>query len=596
MTAEAARFCAENHIILYCLLPNATHADFPPMKSAWRGNVKQWQMDNLGKAFTKYDFPKVFKQSWETCATLSNAAHAFKRSGLFPLTAEGIDQSKLGPCKLISKEKLETKEREAEETDDGDAGTNDINLSDNRPNAVALSCQAKHSTTNDKDCDKENVIVQRDIADVHVSAVVGNMTRNEHAVSAAFQTLVIPEIKTGKNKSKRKKLPKALSGHETLEMFKQKEEEKIEEERNKKERAEKRIENKQKKIFKMILIPGTHYFLVRSYYKAQDGLIETYENIEELERKTPEEISREPEKKSSAAFLAKLSLAANLVLLIAKLAAAIMSGSISVISSLVDSIVDFASGIVIWATTRAMKNRNLYEYPQGRTKLEPIAIVVLSVIMSLASLQLIRESAEKFIDLANHNSTPPSFTVPTIIITASTVVIKFILYLLCRPILKPTVQALAQDHRNDVLSNSVALVCGYLGKYSQYWTGVYIITSITDWSIQICLIKIVYFFPDQTKMLTGFTANPDFLKKITWISINHDSRIQYVETVRAFHFGNNFLVEVDIVLPQDMTLSEAHNIGEPLQQRLERLPEVERAFVHLDYNIDHDPKDEHKVM
>ncbi|XP_069109467.1 uncharacterized protein [Argopecten irradians] len=294
MTAEAARFCAENHIILYCLLPNATHVMqacdvgfFSPMKSAWRGNVKQWQMDNLGKAFTKYDFPKVFKQSWETCATLSNAAHAFKRSGLFPLTPEGIDQSKLGPCKLISKEKLETKEREAEETDDGDTGANDINLSDDRPNAVALSCQAKHSTTNDKDCDKENVIVQLDIAettndkdcdkenvivqldiaettndkdcdkenvivqrviaDVHVSAVVGNMTRNEHAVSAAFQTLVIPEIKTGKNKSKRKKLPKALSGHEALEMFKQKEEEKIEEERKKKERAEKRIENKQKK-------------------------------------------------------------------------------------------------------------------------------------------------------------------------------------------------------------------------------------------------------------------------------------------------------------------------------------------------------------
>ncbi|XP_069105834.1 putative uncharacterized protein DDB_G0271982 [Argopecten irradians] len=73
------------------------------------------------------------------------------------------------------------------------------------------------------------------------------MTRNEHAVSAAFQTLVIPEIKTGKNKSKRKKLPKALSGHEALEMFKQKEEEKIEEERKKKERAEKRIENKQKR-------------------------------------------------------------------------------------------------------------------------------------------------------------------------------------------------------------------------------------------------------------------------------------------------------------------------------------------------------------
>ncbi|XP_033760780.1 jerky protein homolog-like [Pecten maximus] len=53
MTAEAARFCADNKIILYCLLPNATHVMqacdvgfFSPMKSAWRGNVKRWQMEH----------------------------------------------------------------------------------------------------------------------------------------------------------------------------------------------------------------------------------------------------------------------------------------------------------------------------------------------------------------------------------------------------------------------------------------------------------------------------------------------------------------------------------------------------------------------
>jgi len=33
----------------------------------------------------------------------------------------------------------------------------------------------------------------------------------------------------------------------------------------------------------------------------------------------------------------------------------------------------------------------------GRTKLEPVAIVVLSVIMSLASIQMIRQSAERIV-------------------------------------------------------------------------------------------------------------------------------------------------------------------------------------------------------
>ena len=63
-----------------------------------------------------------------------------------------------------------------------------------------------------------------------------------------------------------------------------------------------------------------------------------------------------------------------------------------------------------------------------------------------------------------------------------------------------------------------------------------------------------------------------------------------------FHFGNNFLVEVDIVLPEDMKLRQSHDIGETLQLKIERLPEVERAFVHLDYESDHHPNSEHKVV
>ena len=97
-------------------------------------------------------------------------------------------------------------------------------------------------------------------------------------------------------------------------------------------------------------------------------------------------------------------------------------------------------------------------------------------------------------------------------------------------------------------------------------------------------------------MLTGHTAQPEFLKKLTWISVNHHEKIQKIDTVRAFHFGSNFLVEVDIVLDEELNLKEAHDIGESLQQKLERLSDVERAFVHLDYEYTHDPTKEHKVV
>jgi len=48
--------------------------------------------------------------------------------------------------------------------------------------------------------------------------------------------------------------------------------------------------------------------------------------------------------------------------------------------------------------------------------------------------------------------------------------------------------------------------------------------------------------------------------------------------------------QVDIELPEDMVLREAHNIGETLQNKLEAFPEVERAYVHLDFKCSHKPE------
>lgn len=46
-------------------------------------------------------------------------------------------------------------------------------------------------------------------------------------------------------------------------------------------------------------------------------------------------------------------------------------------------------------------------------------------------------------------------------------------------------------------------------------------------------------------------------------------------------------MEIDIILPPHIELHEAHDIGEALQNALERMENVERAFVHLDYNSNH---------
>ncbi len=53
------------------------------------------------------------------------------------------------------------------------------------------------------------------------------------------------------------------------------------------------------------------------------------------------------------------------VLLLLKVIAAFLSGSLAVMASVVDSVVDLISGALMWWSNRAIKNRNIYLYPQG---------------------------------------------------------------------------------------------------------------------------------------------------------------------------------------------------------------------------------------
>jgi divalent metal cation (Fe/Co/Zn/Cd) transporter len=66
--------------------------------------------------------------------------------------------------------------------------------------------------------------------------------------------------------------------------------------------------------------------------------------------------------------------------------------------------------------------------------------------------------------------------------------------------------------------------------------------------------------------------------------------ISGIDTVRAYHSGPRLVVEVDVVMDRDETLQATHDIAEELQVKLERLPKVERAYVHIDYETSHKPE------
>lgn len=94
---------------------------------------------------------------------------------------------------------------------------------------------------------------------------------------------------------------------------------------------------------------------------------------------------------------------------------------------------------------------------------------------------------------------------------------------------------------------------------------------------------------EQFTFLAGITAPPDFVNLVTYKAMTFSPSITSVDTVRAYHSGPQYFVEVDIVLPPEMPLWEAHDIAQDLQDQIEKLKDVDRCFVHVDHEISHEP-------
>jgi len=94
----------------------------------------------------------------------------------------------------------------------------------------------------------------------------------------------------------------------------------------------------------------------------------------------------------------------------------------------------------------------------------------------------------------------------------------------------------------------------------------------------------------QFSLLAGKSAPHEFLQLIIYKASTFAPEIEKLDTVRAYHSGPDFFVEVDIVMDAETPLWKSHDVSQALQDKLETLPGVARAFVHVDHETEHRPE------
>ncbi|CAM6010871.1 unnamed protein product [Sphagnum balticum] len=328
---------------------------------------------------------------------------------------------------------------------------------------------------------------------------------------------------------------------------------------------------------------------IDEYYRQQAEMLDSFVEMDCIAEKGGYIPSTTQEERAMVRRGEKLAIqisnCANLVIFAAKVYACVRSGSLAIIASTLDSLLDLLSGFILWFTAISMRKLNPYLYPIGKKRMQPLGILVFASVMATLGLQVVLESIRSLI---SHDSMldlmRSKYWVVGIMVGTSFV--KFLLMVYCRMFSNEIVRAYAQDHFFDVVTNLIGLVAAVLATMFAWWIDpagaiVLAIYTMRTWSLTVL---------ENVNALVSRTASPDFLQKLTYLCWNHHKEIRQIDTVRAYTFGSHYFAEVDIVLPSEMPLHQAHDIGESLQNKLESLPEIERAFVHLDYEVNHPPE------
>nr|XP_010936997.1 metal tolerance protein 4 isoform X1 [Elaeis guineensis] len=328
----------------------------------------------------------------------------------------------------------------------------------------------------------------------------------------------------------------------------------------------------------------------KEYYEKQFATLRSFDEVDSLNSPNGYSNDQVLQEQAQSEFAMRISNYANIALLALKIYATIRSGSIAIAASTLDSLLDLMAGGILWFTHLSMKNINIYKYPIGKLRVQPVGIIIFAAIMATLGFQVLVQALERLIE----NEAPEKMSHAQLVwlysIMLSATVVKLALWLYCRTSGNTIVRAYAKDHYFDVVTNVLGLAAAVLGDKFYWWidpTGAIILAiyTISNWSGTVW---------ENAVSLVGQSAPPEVLQKLTYLVLRHDAQIKRVDTVRAYTFGVLYFVEVDIELPEDLPLKEAHAIGESLQIKIEELPEVERAFVHLDFECDHKP--EHSIL
>ncbi len=273
------------------------------------------------------------------------------------------------------------------------------------------------------------------------------------------------------------------------------------------------------------------------------------------------------------------SIIGNLLLSLGKLAAGFIANSAAMISDGIHSASDVFGTLIVMAGVKFSNKESDEDHQYGHERLECVAAIILSVILTIIALLIGYSGYEKIFNAdASELVVPGQLALWAAVIS---IVVKEGMFWYTRAAAKKinsgALMAEAWHHRSDALS-SIGSFIGILGARMGYP----ILDPIASVVICAMILYAAYeVFKDAMDKMVDRSCDQDTAEAISEL-VEKVQGVEHLDSINTRMFGNRIYVDLEISVKDNLSLLEAHRVAEMVHTAIEaNFPLVKHCMVHV---------------
>lgn len=267
------------------------------------------------------------------------------------------------------------------------------------------------------------------------------------------------------------------------------------------------------------------------------------------------------------------------ILVVIKLIVGILSGSAAVLASAIDSILDIFVSLFNYFAIHKAEQAPTEKFNYGLGKIEALAAVIEGTIITLSGLLIFYKGIMNIIE-----DRKIEYLDSSMIVMIASIILTGGLVLFLNSVYKKTknmvIKSDALHYKTDLFSNSAVL----LSLAIVYFTGLDFIDGIFGIAIAIYIIKEAFeLIKEGVLVLLDIALDKEMVEKIKEI-IQNEPEVTGFHCLKTRRAANTNFVDVHIVFTPDISLLDAHEISDQIEEKIKKLDPNSKwdITIHLD--------------